>query len=74
MAMTCCEADMTFLGFMCKWQGAEEYRTKQWVKVRAEVGVEYQKDYHGALRQERGTCPGDQGRCTVLIQSASPAW
>ena len=47
MAMTCCEADMTFLGFMCKWQGAEEYRTKQWVKVRAEVGVEYQKDYHG---------------------------
>ena len=47
MAMTCCEADMTFLGFMCKWPGAEQYRTKQWVKVRAEVGVEYQKDYHG---------------------------
>ena len=47
MAMTCCEADMTFLGFMCKWKDAEKYRTKQWVKVRAEVGVEYQKDYHG---------------------------
>ena len=47
MAMTCCEADMTFLGFMCKWPGAEDYKTKQWVKVRAKIGVEYQKDYHG---------------------------
>ena len=27
----------------------------------------------GALRQKRGTRPGDQRRCTVLIQSASPA-
>ena len=33
MAMTCCEADMTFLGFMCKWKDAEKYRTKQWVKA-----------------------------------------
>lgn len=47
MAMTCCEADMTFLGFMCKWSGAQLLKTKQWVKVRAEIGVEYQKDYHG---------------------------
>ena len=47
MAMTCCEADMTFLGFMCKWPEAEDYKTKQWVKVRAKVGIEYQKDYHG---------------------------
>ena len=47
MAMTCCEADMTFLGFMCKWQGAEQFKTKDWVKVRAKIGIEYQKDYHG---------------------------
>lgn len=47
MAMTCCEADMTFLGFICKWPDAESYKTKQWVKVRARIGVEYQKDYHG---------------------------
>ena len=33
MAMTCCEADMTFLGFMCKWKDAEKYKTKEWVKV-----------------------------------------
>ena len=47
MAMTCCEADMTFLGFMCKWKDAEKYKTKEWVKVRAKVGGEYQRDYHG---------------------------
>ena len=41
---------MTFLGFMCKWPEAEDYKTKQWVKVRAKVGVEYPKDYHGEGR------------------------
>ena len=45
--MTCCEADMTFLGFMCRWPGAENFRTKDWVTVRAKIGIEYQKDYHG---------------------------
>ena len=47
MAMTCCADDMTFLGFMCKWEGAETLKTKQWVRVVAEIGVEYQKDYRG---------------------------
>ena len=47
MAMTCCEADMTFLGFMCRWPGAENFHTKDWVTVRAKIGIEYQKDYHG---------------------------
>lgn len=35
MAMTCCEADMTFLGFICKAREARNLETKQWVKVRA---------------------------------------
>lgn len=47
MAMTCCEADMSFLGYLCKWSGAEELKTKQWVKLRAQVGVEYQREYRG---------------------------
>ena len=47
MAMTCCEADMTFLGFVTKAREAKDLQTKQWVKVRAKIGVEYQKDYHG---------------------------
>ena len=47
MAMTCCEADMTFLGFVCKAREARNLENRQWVKVRAKVGVEYQRDYHG---------------------------
>ena len=70
MAMTCCEADMTFLGFMCKWKDAEKYRTKQWVKVRAKVGIEYQKDYHGegpVLYGENVESAAEiKGYCTVL--------
>ena len=61
---------MTFLGFMCKWQGAEDYKTKQWVKVRAKIGVEYQKDYHGEgpvlYAETCGTGKRDKGRCAVL--------
>jgi len=47
MAMTCCEADMTFLGFMCKAKNARLLETKNWVKVRARVEYEYMPEYEG---------------------------
>lgn len=47
MAMTCCEADMTFLGFVCHSKEAAALNTKDWVKLRAKIGIEYQKEYHG---------------------------
>ncbi|MDO4279591.1 MAG: GTP-binding protein [Lachnoclostridium edouardi] len=47
MAMTCCEADMTFLGFVCKAREARLLENGNWVKVRAKVAVEYWKDYGG---------------------------
>lgn len=47
MAMTCCEADMTFLGFICHCKDAGVLQTREWVKLRAKVGFEYQKDYQG---------------------------
>lgn len=47
MAMTCCEEDMTFLGFMCKARNARLLETKQWVKVRARVEYEYTPEYEG---------------------------
>lgn len=47
MAMTCCEADMTFLGFVTKAREAKDLETKQWVKVRAKIAYEYWKDYDG---------------------------
>lgn len=47
MAMTCCADDMTFLGYICKAREARNLETRQWVKVRAKVAVEYWKDYGG---------------------------
>lgn len=47
MAMTCCEDDMTFLGYICKAREARHLETKQWVKVRAKVAREYWQDYGG---------------------------
>ena len=47
MAMTCCEADMTFLGFITKAREAKDLTTKQWVKVRARIAYEFWKDYEG---------------------------
>lgn len=47
MAMTCCEADMTFLGFMCKARNARLLETKQWVKVRARIEYEFSPEYEG---------------------------
>lgn len=47
MAMTCCEADMTFLGFICKAREARNLETRQWVRVRAKVALEYWQDYGG---------------------------
>lgn len=47
MAMTCCEDDMSFLGFMCKARNARHLETKDWVKVRARVEYEYSPEYEG---------------------------
>lgn len=47
MAMTCCADDMTFLGYVCKAREARNLETKQWVKVRAKVALEYWQDYGG---------------------------
>lgn len=47
MAMTCCADDMTFLGYICKAREARNLETGRWVRVRAEIAVEYRKDYGG---------------------------
>ncbi|MCI9103521.1 MAG: GTPase [Lachnospiraceae bacterium] len=45
MAMTCCEADMTFIGYVCKSKEARKLETKQWVRVKAKVAYEFWQDY-----------------------------
>lgn len=47
MAMTCCEADMTFLGFICKAREARLLETGRWVHVKAKIAKEYWQDYGG---------------------------
>jgi len=47
MAMTCCENDMSFLGFICKYDGAEDIKSRQWVTVRVRIEYEPQRDYGG---------------------------
>ena len=47
MAMTCCAEDMTFLGYICKSKEARHLETRQSVKVRARVELDFWKDYRG---------------------------
>ena len=47
MAMTCCAEDMTFLGYICKYDGAEKLKERSWVKLECTVKKEYQADYKG---------------------------
>ncbi len=46
-AMNCCAEDMVFLGYACKYDGAESLKQKEWVKVTAVVKKEYWADYKG---------------------------
>lgn len=47
MAITCCEADMTFLGYMCKARNAGNLESGQWVRVKAKVEYEYSPEFEG---------------------------
>ncbi len=47
MAMTCCAEDMAFLGFVCKYDGADTLKDRDWVKVSGQLKKEFRKDYKG---------------------------
>lgn len=47
MAMTCCAEDMSFLGYVCKYERAAQLTQRGWVKVTAVVKKEYWADYNG---------------------------
>lgn len=46
-AMTCCEADIQFIGFKCKYSQAESIPHRSWVDITAEVKNEFAMEYHG---------------------------
>ena len=43
MAMTCCANDMQFLGYACRYQGAQDLKERSWVRVTATITKE---DFH----------------------------
>lgn len=45
--MTCCEADITFMGIPCKFIGSAGLAVKSWVTVTATVEVKYHSLYKG---------------------------
>ena len=46
-AMTCCEDDITFIGFKTKYDKEQEIPHKSWIKIKAEIHVEFAKEYKG---------------------------
>lgn len=47
IAMVCCEDDIAFLGYPCKWDGCEQLQEQQWVKVRARLEIAEWFEYEG---------------------------
>lgn len=43
--MTCCENDIRFLGFICKYEGAKSLKNRRWVYVTARFAWEYSPVY-----------------------------
>ena len=43
--MTCCEADIQFMGFVCQWNQAEQLTQRDWVTVTAKISLRYHKMY-----------------------------
>ena len=46
-SMTCCADDLTFLGYVCKSEEAENYKTGDWVTITAKVGYSRLSVYDG---------------------------
>ena len=51
--MTCCAADITFVGFLCKVTSEcaplkyDNLVQKQFIKITADIKIEYYKEYKG---------------------------
>ncbi|MDO4788132.1 MAG: GTP-binding protein [Johnsonella sp.] len=43
--MTCCEDDVQFLGFICFYKGASRFKNGDWLKIKAKIKSEENKQY-----------------------------
>lgn len=69
MAMTCCAEDMTFLGYLCRYDKLDEINNKDWIDLTARVDVARLPEYEGnegpvltavSLKQTKAPAPKDQ--------------
>ena len=44
-AMTCCEDDMTFLGYVCRSKHAAVLKTGQWIEIKGQISFAYHPMY-----------------------------
>lgn len=44
-AMTCCEDDIRFVGYLCRSEFTDLLKSRQWIWITATVGYEYQAEY-----------------------------
>ena len=47
LCMTCCEADIQFLGPLCRYSGAGNFKDQDWVKVKGRIKAEDLPDVYG---------------------------
>jgi len=45
--MTCCEADTSFVGFVCRWDKVKDLKNRQWVTVTAVLNNQFNMAYKG---------------------------
>ncbi len=45
--MVCCAEDISFLGFLCMYPGAANFRNREWLRVTASITVEELAQYRG---------------------------
>lgn len=45
--MTCCVDDITFVGFVCKYDRLDTLEQRSWIDVTAKVNVKYHPLYRG---------------------------
>ena len=45
--MTCCADDIQFMGMPCKYENADDLKTRDWVMVTATVQARYHSIYRG---------------------------
>ena len=46
--MTCCEADIQFMGLPCRWKDARSLVMRSWVRVEAKIEIKKHPLYKGA--------------------------